>query len=361
MAEMTLSQLAELLGAELVGDGTRKVRGVAPLQSAGADEVSFLTNIRYERYMESAGAAAVIVAADYAGPGSDRLALIRCDDPYFAFRQAMVAFYGFRRPDFSGIDPAAGIDPTAQLAEDVSIGAFVTIAGGCRIGAGTAVYPGAYVGANCRIGRNCTIYPNVTLYDGTVLHDRVTIHAGSSIGQDGFGYATHAGRHEKIPQAGWVELEDDVEIGACCAIDRATMGATIIGAGTKFSNLVTIGHGTKMGKGCLMVAQAGIAGSVNVGDYCVFAGQAGVVGHIRIGDGARIGAKSGVSNNVPAGQEMLGIPAIPLAQARRAMITFARLPQLRTAVRKLTGELQAVKRKLRATPAKPRRKRREKN
>ncbi len=345
MAELKLSELAVMLGGELVGDGERLIRGVAPLESAGRDEVAFLANRRYERHMSATKAAAVIVAADYSGPGKS---LIRCEDPYFAFREAMVAFYGFRRPHFDGVDSRAAIDETARLAEAVRVGAFATIGPGCHVGEGTTIYPGAYIGPNVRIGRDCTIYPNVTIYDGCVLHDRVTVHAGSSIGHDGFGYATHGEKpaHHKIPQAGWVELEDDVEIGACCAIDRATMGATIVGAGTKFSNLVAIGHGAHLGKHCLLVAQSGLAGSVMVGDYCVFAGQSGVVGHVRIGDGARVAAQAGITSDVPAGQEMGSSPAMPLADARRAWMSFTRLPQIRSAVRKLTREVSALKRRL---------------
>jgi UDP-3-O-[3-hydroxymyristoyl] glucosamine N-acyltransferase len=265
----------------------------------------------------------------------------------------MVAFYGFARPTFEGVDPRAAIDPTAELGHSVCVGAFAVVSAGCRVGDGTTIHPGVCVGANCRIGRDCTLYPNVTIYDGCVLGDRVTVHAGSSIGQDGFGYATHRGadglaRHEKIPQAGWVELEDDVEIGACCAIDRATMGPTIVGAGTKFSNLVAIGHGTRMGRHCLMVAQSGIAGSVTVGNYCVFAGQSGVVGHVRIGDGVRIGAKTGISKDVPAGQEMLGVPAVPIATARRMLMSLPHLPELRSAVKKLLKEVGELKRRLAA-------------
>jgi UDP-3-O-[3-hydroxymyristoyl] glucosamine N-acyltransferase len=342
--EMTLSQLAELLGGELTGDGERAIRGVAPLDSAGPDEVSFLANARYERFMEDSRAAAVIVSTDYAGPGES---LIRCEDAYFAFREAMVAFHGFREADFEGVDPRASVDPSAILGEGVRVGAFAVVGAGVEVGAGTVVYPNVYVGCRCRIGRDCTIYPNVTLYDGCLLGDRVTVHANSSIGQDGFGYATHAGRHEKIPPAGWVELEDDVEIGACCAIERATLGATIIGAGTKFADLVAIGHGTQMGRHCLMVSQSGIAGSTHVGDYCVFAAQSGVVGHIRIGDGAQVAAQSGVINDVPAGRQVLGSPAIPLAEARRSMVIGARLPQMRKALRRLARQMDAVLRKLR--------------
>ena len=349
MPETTLSELARLLEGQLDGgDGGAIIRGVAPIEAAGADQVTFLTNARYERHAETTQAAALIVARQYAGPGRS---LIRCQDPYYAFRQAMVFFAGFRQPEFDGIDARANIHPTAKLAAGVRVGAFATIGPGCVIGDNTVLYPGAYVGPRCRIGGGCVIYPNVTLYDGTILHDRVTIHAGSSIGHDGFGYATHKGgdgvaRHEKIPQSGWVELESDVEIGAGCAIDRATLGATIIGAGTKFYNLVAIGHGTQMGRHCLMVAQAGIAGSVMVGNYCVFGGQAGVVGHIRLADGVRVAAQSGVTNDVPAGTEVAGSPAIPLADARRAMIGATQLPQLRAAVRKMEREVNALKTKL---------------
>ena len=343
MVEMTLSELARILGGRLEGDGSTVVRGVGTIESAGPEEVTFLANVRYERHVETTRAGAVIVSESYEGPGR---ALIRCKDPYFAFREAMVAFYGFRRHGFEGIDPRAAVASSAKLGAGVCIATFATVSDGCQIGEGTVIYPGVYVGPNCRIGRDCILYPNVTLYDGTVLHDRVTVHAGSSIGQDGFGYATHAGRHEKIPQVGWVELEDDVEIGACCAIDRATMGPTVIGAGTKFSNLVAIGHGTRMGKHCLMVAQSGIAGSVVVGNYCVFAGQSGVVGHIRIGDGVQVAAQSGVTGDVESGMQVGGSPAVPLAEARRAWMAFSRLPQLRTAVRRLTKELAALKNRL---------------
>lgn len=348
MAEMTLAELAKTLDATLDGDGTKIVSGINTLEAATASEVAFLANAKYEKHMESTGAGAVIVAGDYDGPGQN---LLRCRDPYFSFRQAMVAFYGFRKHPFSGIDSRAAIDPSARLGTGVSVAPFVTIAPGCEIGEGTVIYPGCFVGPLTRIGKNCILYPNVTLYDGTVLHNRVTIHAGTSIGHDGFGYATHKGddgvfRHEKIPQVGFVEIEDDVEIGACCAIDRASMGATIVGAGTKFSNLVAIGHGTRLGKHCLLVAQAGIAGSVIVGNYCVFAGQAGIVGHIRIGDGAKIGAQCGVTNDIPAGQETWGTPAMPLAQARRSFATVQHLPEIRSAVRKLVREVQAIKRQL---------------
>lgn len=353
MAEMTLGELADTVGGRLEGDDSRKVRGMASLESATATDAAFLANARYRKHMSETSAAAVIVETDYDGPVAESVALIRCDDAYFAFREAMVALYGFAEPDFSGVDPRADVHETAELVEDVSVGAFATIRAGCRIGSGTVIHPGAYVGADCRIGDGCNIGPNVTLYHGTIVGSRVAIGAGSSIGQDGFGYATHAGRHHKIPQVGWVEIGDDVEIGACCAIERGTLEATRIGAGTKMADLVGIGHAARLGDHCLLVSQSGIAGSVITGDYCVFAGQAGVANHVRLGDRVRLAAQSGVARDVPDDQDLFGSPAMPLARARRALKTLPQLPEMRKALRRLEQEMAEIKRRFADGESKP--------
>ena len=346
--EVALGDLAEKLGGTLTGDPNRVVRGANGLAEAQGDEIAFLANVRYERYMVETRAAAVIVAQDYAGPGER---LIRCKDPYFAFREAMVLLHGFRTHPYRGVDASARVDGSVRLGEDVGVGPFATVSADVQIGPRTVLYPGVFVGAGCRIGADCVLWPNVVLYDRIVLGDRVIIHAGSVVGQDGFGYATHDGRHEKIPPAGWVEIGDDVEIGACCAIDRATVGATVIGAGTKFSNLVAIGHGARIGNACLFVAQSGVAGSTKLGNYCALAGQAGLVGHIEIGDYVRIGAQAGVISDIPPGQEVWGSPSMPRVQARRAHAVLARLPQLRDQVRKLAAEVAELK--ARTDPGKP--------
>jgi len=332
MSDMTLSELAERIGGRVDGDGSVTVRGMSPLESAGPDEVAFLVNEKYRRFMDQTDAIAVIVGDDYEGPGPT---LLRCADPYFAFREAMVAFYGFREHPFEGIDERSAIHPEAAVAPGVRTGPFVTVERGAEIGANTVLYPGVYVGQNARIGADCVLHANVVVYDRCILGDRVTIHAAGSIGQDGFGYATHDGAHHKIPAAGIVVIGDDVEIGACCSVDRAAMGATVIGAGTKFSNNITIGHGTKLGQHCLMVAQSGIAGSTTVGDYVAFAAQSGAVGHIQIGDGVRVGAQTGVTTDVPDGEEVLGSPHFPVAHARRVYATFSKLPDLRDQLRNL--------------------------
>jgi UDP-3-O-[3-hydroxymyristoyl] glucosamine N-acyltransferase len=205
-----------------------------------------------------------------------------------------------------------------------------------------------FIGPDSRVGEDCILYPNVVIYDDSRLGNRVILHGGCVIGQDGFGYSTHGGKHEKIPPVGWVEIGDDVEMGACCCVDRATMGPTVVGAGTKFSNGVVIGHGSTVGKGCLFSAQAGIAGSVSVGDYVAFGAQSGVSNHIHVGKAAKVAAKSGVMSDVPAGQEVGGAPAIPLNQAMRALAILPQLPEMRRQLKKLQDEVAELREKLKA-------------
>src|SRR4051812_14351036 len=226
---MTLGELAKRIGAEAGGAASLRVESCATLEDAVAGQVSFLSNPKYAGLIETTKASAVIV-----GPHvkSGHVALLKAKDPYYAFAQAVVTLHGHRVHPHAGIHPKAHVDPTAVVGE------------------GTVIYPGAFVGPRARVGKNCILYPNVVVYDDCVLGDRVTVHANSTIGQDGFGYATHAGPtgypiHHKIPQAGNVIIEDDVEIGANCAIERATLGSTVIGQGTKFCDLIAIGHGTK--------------------------------------------------------------------------------------------------------------------
>lgn len=343
LREITLAELAGQLGGQLEGDGTKIVRGANRIQDARPDEIAFLANPRYRHFMAATQAAAVIVAHDYQGPGQS---LIRCQDPYFAYRQTMVLLYGFRSHPFSGIDPSARLDPSARIADGASVAGGVTICAGAEIGPRSVLYPGVFVGPDCRIGRDCIIYPNVVIYADTVIGDRVILHGCCVIGQDGFGYSTHAGKHEKIPPVGRVEIGDDVEMGAGCCVDRATMGATVIGPGTKFSNGVVIGHGSAVGKGCLFSAQAGIAGSVSVGDYAAFGAQSGVSNHISLGKLAKVAAKSGVMTDVPASQEVGGTPAIPLVQAMRALSLLPQLPEMRRQLKKLQDQLAALQDKL---------------
>ncbi|MHC4527211.1 MAG: UDP-3-O-(3-hydroxymyristoyl)glucosamine N-acyltransferase, partial [Planctomycetota bacterium] len=219
---------------------------------------------------------------------------------------------------------------------------FATISDEARVGDGCIVYPGAYIGQGVQVGNDCIVYANATIYDGCQIGNRVIINANSTIGEDGFGYASHKGVHHKIPQTGIVVIEDDVEVGACCGIERGTLGDTIIGQGTKMGDLVAIGHGTKIGAHCLLVAQVGIAGSTTLGHHCVVGGQVGIVGHINIGNNVTIAAQSGVINNIPDGKVVLGAPAIEATHGKRAYSMIQSLPEMRQTIRNLQAQIEHI-------------------
>ncbi len=342
---MTLHALAQRIGATVDGDGERDVRGCAGIEEAGPDEVTFVANIKYTRHLATTGAAAVIVGRDTDGEGC-ATTLLRADDPYFAFREAVVALHGFRKhPD--GIDPRAIVSDKATVGRDCTIMPWAYVDDGAVIGDRTVIYPHCYVGVRSRTGEACILYPSVTVYEDCFLGDRVVLHAGCVIGQDGFGYATHAGEHHKIPHVGAVVIEDDVEMGANCAVDRATVGATRVGKGTKFSDLIAIGHGTRIGRHNMLVGQVGIAGSAETGDYVVMGGQVGVAGHIRIGDGTQIAAKAGVRGDIPdGGGQYGGIPATPLADAKRTVMAAMQLPKYVQKIRAMERRIAALEQRL---------------
>jgi UDP-3-O-[3-hydroxymyristoyl] glucosamine N-acyltransferase len=318
---LTLKELAERIGAEFVGDPALVIHSANTLDDAQAGQLSFLANQKYAPQLETTRASAVVVAPAVT---NSRVALLKAKDPYFAFMQAVVALHGYRKHPHQGIHPKAHVDPTATVGEN------------------TILYPGVYVGPRAKVGRDCVLYPNVVVYDDCVVGDRVTIHACTSIGHDGFGYATQDGVHHKIPQAGNAVVEDDCEIGANCSVDRATLGSTVIGRGTKFSNGVAIGHGSKVGPHCLFVAQVGIAGSVNVGHHVTMAGQVGVAGHLKIGDNVTIGAKAGIAADVPDQTTMAGAPAMPVSRTRRVWAVTAQLPELLERVRQLESKVEEL-------------------
>lgn len=316
---MTVAELAKLIGAEVIGDGSAEITRVGTLEGSGAGQVSFLANQKYTNQLATTKASAVIV-----GTKTEPVAnttLLRAADPYYAFMQATVALHGHRKHPFAGIHADAHVDPTAIIGE------------------GSIVYPGAYVGPRAKLGKECILYPNATIYDDCVLGDRVIVHAGSVIGVDGYGYATHKGVHHKIPQAGNVIVEDDVEIGANCSIERAAIGSTIIGKGTKIDQLVVVGHGSKIGEYCLLVAQTGIAGSVTLGHHVVLAGQSGVSGHLKIGNMVQVAAQSGVINDVDDGELIMGSPAMPVKHGRRVYIMFTQLPNIVDRIKQLERQV----------------------
>jgi UDP-3-O-[3-hydroxymyristoyl] glucosamine N-acyltransferase len=311
------------------------IRAAATLGSAGEGDISFLMNPRYERQLQTTKASAVIVAQAADAP----VALLVAEDPYYAFTQVMVLLHGHRKHKETGISPQAFIADTAVLGEGCHVHHLATIADNVRLGRRCIVYPCAYIGDGVTLGDDCIVYPSVTIYERCRIGHRVILNAGSAIGVDGFGYATHEGAHYKIPQIGVVVIEDDVEIGSCCGIERGALDDTIIGQGSKLGDLVTIGHGTKVGPHCLLVAQVGIAGSATLGHHCVVGGQAGIVGHITVGNNVTIGGRAGVINGVPDGQTVLGAPAF---EARRAYAMLPHLPRMRHEIRELQNRLRKL-------------------
>jgi UDP-3-O-[3-hydroxymyristoyl] glucosamine N-acyltransferase len=335
---LTLGELAEALGARLIGDPEAAIRGVAPLAEAAADEITFLANPRYRKDLEATGAAAVLLAEPVEGLKAAQLVVA---DPYAAYARVMQRLFGTRRAA-PGVSPDARIDPAARVGAEAHVGAFVTVGPDAVVGARATLHPGVHVGAGCRLGDDVVLHPNVVVRDGCRLGHRVIVHAGTVIGSDGFGFATEGGVHHKIPHVGIVVVEDDVEIGANVTIDRAVLGETVIGAGAKLDNLVQVAHNVRVGPGSLIAAQSGISGSTTLGRYVVLAGQTGVAGHLTVGDGARVAGKAGVTKDVPGGETVSGFPAAPHRAQLKAQAAAARLPELRERLARLERRVREL-------------------
>jgi UDP-3-O-[3-hydroxymyristoyl] glucosamine N-acyltransferase len=321
MSEVTLQEIVAFVKGKYSGAQDMRIAGVAPLAEATERHISFLANPKYAAQMASTRAAAVLVSNDLEGE-SDRW--IRVADPYFAMASVVARFFA-SRPAPKGISAHAAIAASAKLGANVAVGAFTSIGDDVVIGDGVTLYPNVTVEPGSQIGEGTIVYPQVSIYERSIIGRRCILHSGVVIGSDGYGFVTYEGRHHKIPQVGIVRIEDDVEIGAGTTVDRAALGETVIGEGTKIDNLVQIGHNVKIGKHCLLVAQVGIAGSTELGDYVVAAGQVGFAGHLKIGKGAQIAAKSAVLDDVADGMKVMGIPAMPFRDFARREVVLKRL------------------------------------
>jgi len=339
MQERTLGELAEYVGGRICGNPDVIIKSASTLGRADEGDISFLTNRKYEKQLWTTKASAVIVGKE---TPATSVPLLIADNPYYAFMQIMVLLHGHRKHNKVGVSPKASISDSAKIGVDCHIHDFVTIADRARIKDGCVIYPGVFIGRDVQIGNDSIIYPNVAIYDGCKVGNRVIINANSTIGEDGFSYATYKGVHHKIPQTGIVILEDDVEIGACCGIERGTLNDTVIGQGSKLGDMVTIGHGTKIGSHCLLVAQVGIAGSTNIGHSCTIGGQVGIVGHINIGNNVTIAAQAGVINNIPDNKVILGAPAIEANLGRRAYSMIQYLPEMRQNIRDIQHQYKQI-------------------
>ncbi len=332
----TLSEIASAINGKILGDEMIIIKGVCGIKEAQEGDITFLANPKYKSFVETTKASAVIAAKDVTSPTKT---IVQTDNPSLAFTKVISMFLpqGIKHP--RGIAQSACIDKNAKVSSAAAIGAHSVIEEGAEISEGAIIYPNVYVGRNTKIGKNTLIYPNVTIRESTQIGENVIIHSGTVIGSDGFGYIDIGEEHHKIPQHGIVVIEDDVEIGANVAIDRARFGKTIIGKGTKIDNLVQIAHNVRIGPNSIIVSQAGISGSTTIGKNAILAGQAGLVGHIELGDNVIVGAQAGVTKSVPSDTIVLGSPAKPMSEQKRIFACIDRLPELFSTLQKIKKKL----------------------
>jgi len=348
---MTVHEIAAWLHGEVVGDGTLQVERVAKIEEADQHSISFLANPKYERYLETTDAAAILVSKKHLGdklPHRAGLAFIKVDDPYVAFLNVLKKLTPSVDPFPTGIHASAVIAESAKVGKNVCIGAHAVIGEGVVIGNNTKISHGCTIGIHAILGNECQLYPNVTIYHQAKIGNRVTLHAGVVIGADGFGFAPKEnGPFEKIPQLGSVVLEDDIEIGANSTIDRATLGETVVQRGVKIDNLVQIGHNCVIGENTVIAALTGIAGSVKIGKNCMIGGQVGIAGHIEIADRVTILAQSGVAKSIEEpGGFYFGTIAKERSRAHRIEAVLRSLPELSVEVSQLRRDLELLRTEL---------------
>jgi UDP-3-O-[3-hydroxymyristoyl] glucosamine N-acyltransferase len=324
MATFTTAEIATLLAGEVLGDATATLTGFATADAARPGDLTFAETDEFFTAAENSAATAVIAGKNAV---SSKKIVIRVANPRIAFAKALAAF--FPEPEFpAGIHPSAVVAASAQVDPTAHIGPHCVVGARTQIGAKCVLQAGSCVGADVVLGEGTNLFPRVTIYDRTQIGKRVRLHAGCVIGSDGFGYVLDGGIHRKVPQVGNVVIGDDVELGANVTVDRGALGSTVIGKGTKIDNLVQIAHNVQIGEHCILISQAGIAGSSKLGRYVIVAGQAGIAGHLKIGDQAQIGGQAGVMHDIPAGAKWLGTPAQPDKDFKRQVIALRMLPEL---------------------------------
>lgn len=327
---MKLEEIAELLNAKVEGERDLEISGVGKIQTAKKNEITFISNPLYEKYIDSTEAGAVIVSDDFKiKKKQEQFTILRVADPYTSFLKLLEIFQTDYADELSGISENSFIEPDAELGENIYLGNFTYIGRNCKIGNNSKIYSNCSIETDVYIGNNCIIYPNVSIYKGCEIGNNVIIHSGTVIGSDGFGYAKQEDTSfKKIPQTGKVVIEDDVEVGSNCSIDRATMGETRICKGVKLDNQIMIAHNVVIGENTAIAAQVGIAGSTKIGKRCMIGGQSGIVGHIEICDDVIIGASVGVSKSIDKPGIYTGYRARPLRATLRIEAGMENLEKL---------------------------------
>lgn len=333
---MKLTKIAEVLSGEIKGENSIDITGIARIEDAGKGDITYISHPKYEKWLNKTDASCIIVPRN--SNLSTTKTLLFVDEPTLAIIKLADILYK-RAPPAAGISPLAEVSPQAAIDETASVGAFCVICSGCRVGRGAVLFPQVYLGERSQIGEDCLIYPGVVIRENVRINDRVVLHPGCVIGADGFGYIVKAGKRVKIPHLGGVVVGDDVEIGANSTIDRATLGDTIIGRGTKIDNLVHIAHNVVIGEDSVIVAQVGIAGSTEIGRNVIIAGQAGISDHLTIGNEVKIGAQSGVTKSVEDGVEISGYPAREHKRSKKAYALLMRLPEIYERLKRIEKKL----------------------
>ena len=329
-------QIADWIGADIIGDPNQIIDHFSAIEEGSDRGISFLANPKYENFLYSTKASVVIVSKDIKLREPIQTTLIKVEDPYRAFAQLLRAYEQAIKPEYRGVDSSSNIHESATIEESVYVGALAVIERDAKIGSDTQIHAQSFIGRNVTIGERCEIYPGVKIYSDTVIGDEVVIHANSVIGAPGFGFSPNEnGGFDKIPQLGKVVIEDGVDIGSSCTIDRATFGETRISKGVKLDNQVHLAHNVFIGPNTVIAAQTGIAGSTKIGSQVMIGGQTGIVGHIEIGDGAKIQAQSGVTRKVKNNEKIQGTPAIDYNTYSKSYIHFKNLVSLEARVREL--------------------------
>jgi UDP-3-O-[3-hydroxymyristoyl] glucosamine N-acyltransferase len=336
--EKTLGELACLVEGEIQGDPEFKITGAAGLEEAQIDQISFVIGPKYAHKAHHSEAGALVVPPKLSYLEKP---LIISENPYLAFAKILTLFVPRFQPAI-GVSNKAHLGTKVELGNKVSIEPHVYVGDSTVLGDGVHLHAGVYVGSAVRIGNDTVIHPNVTILDRCIVGNRVIIHSGTVVGSDGFGFAQEGETHYKIPQAGIVQIDDDVEIGANCTIDRATMGKTWIQRGVKIDNLVQVAHNVVIGENSIIIAQVGISGSTKLGNNVILAGQVGVTGHLEIGDNVRVGAQSGIAKSIPPGQTVSGSPAISHGVWLKNCQILSRLPELRQKIISLEKRVVAL-------------------
>ena len=325
--EFTAAQIASFINGKIIGDETATISGVSPIESGEKGHLSFVAQERFADHIETSACSVLIVSEKLLTKDSYPTTVIAVEDAYLYF-QVLMNLYNEMKGRKSGIEEGAVFHETAKVGENVYVGAFTCVSEKVKIGDDSQIYPQVFIGKNVKIGKNCVIYSGVRIYDYCVIGDHCIVHSNTVIGSDGFGFQPTKDGYQKIPQLGNVVLEDDVEIGANCTIDRGTIGSTVIGKGTKIDNLIQIAHNVKIGRNNVIAAQAGIAGSTVIGDWNQIGGQVGIVGHITIGNQVKIQAQSGVNSSAKDNEILYGSPAINASEYRRNYVHFRNFSQI---------------------------------